>query len=97
MIYLEPTICGFRPFLELRPFEDRLLLVTLVGSETHVRVFNVGSGVDGRCAELFSKYWIDCHFLLGNRLYVYKERDLSDEARYQNTWSIKFISNLGYL
>lgn len=51
----------------------------------------------GICANLFSRYWNEGHFLLGNHLFMYNEKDLSNEAWYQKGQLVKFISNLGYV
>lgn len=51
----------------------------------------------GKFVDLFSKYWIKGHFLLGNRLYVYSEKELPNEAQHQKGRLMKFINNLGYI
>ena len=51
----------------------------------------------GKFADLFSKYWIKGHFLLENRLYLYSEKELPNEAQYQKGRLMKFINNLGYI
>lgn len=72
-------------------------MITPIIPRALATVCNVGGGVEARHAELFLKYWIESHFLLGNHLYVYKKKELFDEARYQKPRLIKFINNLGYL
>lgn len=53
--------------------------------------------MDERCSHLFSKYWNECHFWMGDLLYVYCEKDLPDEAWYQKGRLMRFINNLGYI
>lgn len=66
--------------LELPYFLGRFFLVTLVNPVAHVTNYGVGSGVEGRCTNLFLKYWIDGYFLLGSNLFTYNEKELSEEA-----------------
>lgn len=88
---------GFEHLLELPPFEDQFFLVTPASPKAHVIICNVVNGEDGRCVNLFLKYWTNDHFLLGNNFFAYSEKDLSEEARYHRGWLTKFINNLGYL
>lgn len=97
LIYLEPTFHDFGPLPKPQSFEDQFFLVTPVIFEAHYTVCDIDDIVDGRCVCLFSKYFIEYHFLLGNHLYVYKREDLSNEARYQKARLVKFISNLRYI
>lgn len=78
VLRLKRTIHRFKPSLELSPFEDPFFLVTLVSSEAHATIYDVSNGVEGICSNLFSKYWIEVHFLLGNHFFVYNENNLSE-------------------
>lgn len=96
LIYLESTMCNFRPLLELQPFEDRLFMVVPIDSEVHVTVCVVRDRVRRRCDKLFPKYRIESRFLMRNNLYVYKGDNLFDEARYQKKRLMNFINNIRY-
>lgn len=51
----------------------------------------------GKCTNLFPKYWNNGHFLMGNKLYIYKKDDLSQDYLYLNKWMVDFVKDLGYL
>lgn len=91
------TIHDFGPILKLQSFEYGLFLIASVSPEAHDVVCNIDDIVKGRYADLFSKYWTESHFLLGNCTYVYSEKYLPGEARYQKGLLMKFINNLEYI
>lgn len=82
LIYLELTIHVFEP-----PSSDLKLMFS----------FQYWWQREGSYAELFSKHQSKDHFLLWNRIYVYKERDIPNEAWYQKGQLKKFVINLGYI
>lgn len=59
-------------------------------------ICNIGYGKEGKCIELFPKYWNKGHFLMGNMLYVYEEDVLSQEELYMNKQLMNFVKDLGY-
>lgn len=80
----------------LSPFEYWFFLVTVIHPEAHINVYVIGDIVEGRCAQLLSKYWTESHFLMGNEVYVYKKEDLTAEYLYHKKQKMGFISDLGY-
>lgn len=77
---MELTARCFGPLPNLQTFEDQFLLVSPIVLEAHATIYVFGDGVEGRCVELFPKYYIESHFLLRNSVYVYKEKDLFDKS-----------------
>lgn len=67
---------------ELQSFVGRFFLVTPTSQGSHATICTVGDGVEGRCPELFPKYWSESHFLMGINIHVYKEEDLNIEDLY---------------
>ena len=65
--------------------------------DPHFIIYTIGIGVEGRCTELFPKYLDEEYFLIGNRVYVYKEKDLTTEDLYHKKRLMSFINDLGYL
>lgn len=51
-------------------------MVTSIHPEAHATVHTVGDEVKGKCTKFFPKYSDESNFLIGNRVYVYKEEDL---------------------
>lgn len=72
-------------------------MVNPVSPEDYIAVCDISDTMDGRCTDMFSMYWTEGHFLLGNYLYIYNEKDLIDKAHYQKVQLNKFINNLGYI
>lgn len=80
LLYFKLNIHDFRSLPDFQSFKDQFFLVNPVSPEAHVAVYDIDGRVEGKCVDLFSKYWIDVHFLLGNHLYVYNKKDLIDEV-----------------
>lgn len=98
LVSLDSTIRSIRAFSEnLQHFKDQLFLITLIHPEAHVTVYTIGNEVDGKCTELFLKYWTERHFLMGNEVYVYKEKDLFEEDTYQKKRLISLVKDLSYI
>lgn len=76
------TIQGFGTFYELHPFAYQLFVVSSIHPKAHTAVCAVRNGVEGKCAELFSKYYTKSHFLIGNEMYVYIEENILIEYLY---------------
>lgn len=53
--------------------------------------------MEGRYVDMFLVYYIKGYFQPGSHLYIYKEGDLPNKARYQKARQVKFINNLGHL
>lgn len=74
----------------------QFFLVTPINPKVHAAVCNISGGVEGRCFDLFPKYWNEGHFLIWNNTHICRENDLPDEARYQKGRLMEFIDNLRY-
>lgn len=77
-------------------FEARFFLVSPLHPQTHATVCAIGYKVGGRCTNLFPKYWIEVHFLIGNGLYIYKGDNISQEDLYLKKQMIGFVKDPGY-
>lgn len=73
------TIRVFGTLPELPPFKYQLSFITHIHLEARATVCTIGDRVEERCVELFSKYWVESHFLMENNAYVYKEENLTAE------------------
>lgn len=81
LVPLVSIVYGFGDFYEnLKHFEDRFFLVTLIHQEAYAVVYDVRDGVE---VSVFPKYWNDSHFLIGNGLYIYKEDDFSQRVIFE--------------
>lgn len=74
-----------------------MFLVTTIYHEAHATIYADRDEREGRCTQLFPMYWTEIHFLMRNKVYVYKEEDLTSEDLYQKKQHISFIDDLGYL
>lgn len=94
LVPLVSIVYGFGDFYEnLKHFEDRFFLVTLIHQEAYAVVYDVRDGVE---VSVFPKYWNDSHFLIGNGLYIYKEDDFSQKELYLKKKLMSFAKDLGY-
>lgn len=83
LISLDLTVWGFGTLPKLLPFEVQFYLVTLIHPKAYNTICAIGDGMEDICAHLFPKYWIERHFLTGNKVYyVYKEENLTIEYLY---------------
>lgn len=80
----------------IKHFKDQFFLVAPLNKEGRAKVCNIGSDVEYRCTNLFSKFWIQGNFLTGNESYVYMENDLTQKELYLKKWLITFLKKLGY-
>lgn len=62
LLYFKLVIHGFEPLMELSSIEDQFFLVTSVIQKSHSTICDVGNRVDGRCVNLFRKYWAEVTF-----------------------------------
>lgn len=78
LVSLVLTVWSFDAFSKSLPhFEDRFYFVSSIRPEAHATVCAIRDRVKGKCDELFPKYQTETHFLMRNRLYVYKKEYLS--------------------
>lgn len=78
-------------------FKDKFFLVTPLHEDSHAKIFVIETELEYRCMNLFCKFLSHGHFLMGNKLYVYKEVDLSQEDLYLKKQLFIFFKELGFL
>lgn len=97
LLHFKLIIHGFKPLLELSPFLNRFFLVIPNNLESHVTIYDIGTGMKGRCTYMFPEYWNEIRFLLGISSFAYSEKDLYENVQHQKGQLVKFINNMGYL
>lgn len=71
--------------------------VTRLNKDAHAKVSSIGTEIKNQCTGLFWKFWNQCHFLLENELYVYKESDMWHKELYLKKQLVTFFKELGYV
>lgn len=81
----------------IKHFQDRFFFVTPLTEIAHANICIIKANLKYKLTDLFFTLWSQCHFLMGNGSYIYKEEDLSQNELYLKKQLVAFSKELGYV